>query len=91
LRTYLKIGDSKACIKVEESLRNLLLIENEHREWERTLRCDTWPISCEESFTSKQGRQKPDFSQKENRVFGFWCKNPMVFGFSSTRNPNPSE
>jgi hypothetical protein len=38
-----------------------------------------------------QGRQKPDFLKKENRVFGFWCKNPMVFGFSSTRNPNPSE
>jgi hypothetical protein len=69
LRTYLKIGDSKACIKVEESLRNLLLIENEHREWERTLRCDTWPISCEESFTSKQAGKNPIFSKRKS---GFW-------------------
>jgi hypothetical protein len=39
--------------------------------------------------TLNRAAQKPDFLKKENRCF--WCKNPMVFGFSSTRNPNPSE
>jgi hypothetical protein len=34
-----------------------------------------------------QGRQKPDFLEKENLVFGFWWKNPKVFGFFL--NPNP--